>query len=87
MRVANISRRGFLGLLGGATLLGGTAREALSAAAHTERIPIGLELYTVDAAMKADFAGTLRRIAALGYREVEFPWYYGHSAADVVKAL
>jgi len=51
------------------------------------RIPIGLELYTVDEAMKVDFAGTLRKVAEIGYREVEFPWYHGHSAAEIAATL
>src|ERR1700738_1397973 len=48
---------------------------------------VGLELYTVNNAMKLDFDGTLHRVAALGYKSVEFPWFYGHSARAVRKSL
>jgi len=36
----------------------------------------GLQLYTVRDEMKRDFRGTLTRVAALGYREVEFAGYF-----------
>ncbi len=47
---------------------------------------IGLQLYTVRAAMARDFVGTLERVAAIGYREVEFAGYFERTAAEV-KAL
>ena len=34
-----------------------------------------------------DYAGTLKKVAALGYREVEAAGYYGHSAAGVKAAM
>jgi len=44
---------------------------------------IGLQLYTVRDQMKADFEGTLARVAEIGYKEVEFAGYFNHSPADV----
>src|SRR5215831_21084336 len=44
---------------------------------------IGLQLYTVRDAMKTDFAGTIAKVAATGYKEVEFASYFGHSPKDV----
>jgi sugar phosphate isomerase/epimerase len=44
---------------------------------------IGLELYTVRDLMKTDVEGTLAKVAAVGYREVEFAGYFNHSPADV----
>lgn len=41
----------------------------------------GVQLYTVRDELKRDFRGTLTRIAALGYREVEFAGYYDQSPA------
>lgn len=41
---------------------------------------IGLELYTVRDETAQDFAGTLRRVAAMGYKAVEFAGYGGLSA-------
>jgi sugar phosphate isomerase/epimerase len=48
---------------------------------------IGLQLYTVRAALEADFDATLARVAAIGYREVEFAGYFGHSALQVRASL
>jgi sugar phosphate isomerase/epimerase len=48
---------------------------------------IGLQLYTVRAALEADFDTTLARVAAIGYREVEFAGYFGRSAQEVRASL
>lgn len=45
--------------------------------------PIGLELYTVRKLMKTDVPGTLSKVAAVGYKEVEFAGYFGHSPKDL----
>ena len=39
----------------------------------------GVQLYTVRDELQRDFRGTLTRIAALGYREVEFAGYFDES--------
>jgi len=44
---------------------------------------IGLQLYTIRSLMGEDFEGTLERVAAIGYSEVEFAGYFGRPAADV----
>lgn len=49
--------------------------------------PIGLELYTVGAELDKDYDGTLRQIAAIGYKEVEFGVSSKRKAADVKKSL
>jgi sugar phosphate isomerase/epimerase len=48
---------------------------------------IGLQLYTVRAAMAKDVAGTLARVAEIGYREVEFAGYFDRAPAAVKAAL
>jgi sugar phosphate isomerase/epimerase len=48
---------------------------------------IGLQLYTVRAAMAADLPGTLKAVAALGYREVEFDGYFGRAGAELSRML
>ncbi|HZG84810.1 sugar phosphate isomerase/epimerase [Paenibacillus sp.] len=50
------------------------------------RMGIGLQLYTLRDETKADFPGTLRKVAALGYEGVEFAGYGGLSA-DSMKEL
>ena len=44
---------------------------------------IGLQLYTVRHQMEKDVEATIARVAATGYREVEFAGYFGKSPRDV----
>src|SRR5437879_8519470 len=79
-----MDRRTFLGTMTAATLL--TRR--LSFAADDHKIDkIGLQLYTVRGLMKQDFDGTLAKVAAIGYKEVEFAGYFDHSPKDVHAAV
>lgn len=48
---------------------------------------IGMQLYTVRRELEKDFEGTLRKVAALGYKEVEFAGYFGHKPAEVKSLL
>jgi len=48
---------------------------------------IGVQLYTVRVAMQSDFEGTLRRLAEMGYREVEFAGLFGRDPAQVRSLL
>jgi sugar phosphate isomerase/epimerase len=45
--------------------------------------PLGVQLYTVRAAMRADMEGTLRQVARIGYREVEFAGYFDRTPEQV----
>lgn len=47
----------------------------------------GLQLYTVRSELARDFRGTLARVAALGYREVEFAGYFDRPAQTVRSVL
>ena len=61
---------------------------AAQAAIQPVRLPpIGLQLYTVRALLARDFEGTLGRLAAIGYRELEFAGYHGRPAAAVRSSL
>jgi len=65
-----------------------TGREAQTSVASTEALDrIGVQLYTVRAAMQDDVEATLDRIAEIGYREVEFWKYYDHSPTDIRRML
>jgi sugar phosphate isomerase/epimerase len=44
---------------------------------------VGMQLYTVRRELEKDFEGTLGKVAALGYKEVEFAGYFGHRPAEV----
>jgi sugar phosphate isomerase/epimerase len=50
-------------------------------------LPLGLQLYSVRKVLPTDYAGTLHKVAALGYREVEAAGFDGHSAAEVKAAM
>jgi sugar phosphate isomerase/epimerase len=76
-------RRDVLRLLGALAL----SRSILASGSHRKINPIGLQLYTVRAALEADFDATLARVAAIGYREVEFAGYFGRTAKQVRASL
>jgi sugar phosphate isomerase/epimerase len=50
-------------------------------------LKIGLQLYTLREELEQDFEGTLRKVAALGYKGVEFFHYFGRTAAEVKQLL
>ncbi len=51
------------------------------------KIPIGVQLYSVRSVAEKDLAGTLAKVAQMGYEGVEFAGYYGHNAKDIRKML
>lgn len=55
---------------------------------HDDRVErIGLQLYTVRDRLATAFDSTLARIAAIGYREVEFAGYFGRAPGRVRESL
>ncbi len=85
-----MERRLFLSRLaaaaaGGASLAGSGQTAFAGGAARLSKL--GAQLYTVRRELKSDFEGTLSRVAALGYREVEFAGYFGRKPAEVKAAL
>jgi len=56
---------------------------------HAEALglPLGLQLYSVREQLPKDYLGTLKQIAALGYKEVEAAGFYDKPAADVKAAM
>ncbi len=55
---------------------------------HDDRVErIGLQLYTVRDRLATAFDSTLARIAAIGYREVEFVGYFGRAPGRVRESL
>jgi sugar phosphate isomerase/epimerase len=59
------------------------ARPLWAAASEHEIKKVGLQLYTVRSEMPKDFEGTIAKVAATGYKEVEFAGYFEHSPKDV----
>lgn len=56
-------------------------------ASHHGRLPLGIQLWTVKDEAAKDLEGTLRKVYASGFREIEFAGFYGKSAADIGKLL
>ncbi len=70
----------------GAASTAGTASTAGAATGEsgtTALGPLGLQLYTVRSEMENGVEQTLERVAAIGYQEVEFAGYFGHSPAEI----
>jgi sugar phosphate isomerase/epimerase len=84
-----ISRRSFLGVvplaLAGGACFSPTAFDARPAVGRLNKI--GLQLYTLRNEMKADFMGTLEKVAATGYKEVEFAGYFDRKPQEVKAVL
>lgn len=75
-----LNRRTFLGTLGSALLAARPARAA--------SIPrLGVQLYTVRGLLEKDFEGTLAKVAALGFTEVEFAGYFKLTPEQVRDSL
>jgi sugar phosphate isomerase/epimerase len=79
-----MKRRQFLFTAAAATTL--TVGRSAFAAAATHR-PLGVQLFTVMAQLEADFEGTLKALAAIGYREVETIGSFGRDPAELRAAL
>ena len=86
-----MNRRQLLGTLVAATAVAGLetplAWASRPRASFAGRSFPGLQLYTVGAALEEDFDGTLRQVAAIGYRDVELPAFYGKSAQALRQSL
>ena len=84
------TRRNFIATLGVAAL-GIASRDAMAAseilAPRRKLKRIGLQLYTVRDLMKNDLPGTLSKVAAIGYKEVEFAGYFGRTPAQIRELL
>jgi sugar phosphate isomerase/epimerase len=83
------TRRNFLATLGVAAF-GIASRDAIASellASNKKIKKVGIQLYTVRDLMKADVPGTLAKVAAAGYKEVEFAGYFGHTTAQIRELL
>ena len=81
------SRREFVKSTAASLVAYSALAQSKSVHAATFKLPLGLQLYSVRDLLPKDFAGTLKQLGALGYKEVESAGYYDHSAAEVKKAL
>lgn len=61
--------------------------EKVSAKSSRRIDSIGLQLYTVRKELEKDFESTLRKVAAIGYRKVEFAGYYNRTPSQIKQTL
>jgi len=67
---------------------GEAAMTAASGGSDTTRLqPLGVQLYTLRSEMEGRVEQTLERVAAIGYQEVEFAGYFGHSPTEIREIL
>jgi sugar phosphate isomerase/epimerase len=72
----------------GVGMMGSAAAEAAPRRKFFERIgkPIGLQLYTLGDAPEKDLEGTLAKVAAIGFRDLELPSLLGKTPAELKAA-
>ena len=89
MKVRSISRRTFFKSSATVAALA-TAHPARLFAAESyggNKIPFGLQLYSVRNECAKDLVGTVTAVAKMGYKGVEFAGYYGRDAKTLRKLL
>jgi sugar phosphate isomerase/epimerase len=82
-----LSRREFVAAMSGLALAGISTDPAVTPFARRHRLQFGIQLYTVRELLSQDLEGTLERVAAIGYREVELAGLYDRPADDFRRAL
>lgn len=81
-----MNRRNFI-KTGMAASVAATAHPSWAAEGPHKIERIGLQLYTVRKLMKQDFAGTIAKVAQIGYKEVEFAGYFDRTPQQVREVL
>jgi sugar phosphate isomerase/epimerase len=82
-----ISRRTFLKTASASAACAAVWSIAPRLMANSLGLPLGLQLYSVRDVLPKDYEGTLRQLAALGFREVEAAGFFNHSAGEVKQAM
>jgi sugar phosphate isomerase/epimerase len=82
-----LTRREFLGAVSAFSVGLGLGAAPVARAASDEKIPVGLQLYSVREQCKNDLPGTVAAVAKIGYRGVEFAGYHGRNAKELRKLL
>lgn len=81
----SVQRRQLIKL--GAAGLGLAAFPGAAFAQAKPEIRVGLQLYTLRDMMAKDVPGVLKLVATLGYKELEFAGYFGHSPQEIRKII
>jgi sugar phosphate isomerase/epimerase len=88
MKSVSMTRRAFFRVSAGAMTLAAGHRALFATQAYGgKKIPIALQLYTIGADLRQDMAGSLQKVAKLGYKGVEFAGFNNVDAKDIRKML
>lgn len=49
--------------------------------------PLGIQLYSIREYCAEDFIGSLKRVADIGYKGIEFAGLHGHKPEDIAKVV
>lgn len=82
-----ISRRAFLKTASASAAVAAAMGGASNLMANPLGLPIGVQLYSVREMLPKDYEGTLKKLAAIGYQEVEAAGFFGHTAVEVKQAM
>src|SRR5688572_10017739 len=85
--VEMLSRRSFLVSAGAGLSAAMINRVALASHHGHGPVPLGIQLWTVKDEAAKDLEGTLRKVYAAGFREIEFAGYYGKTPAEIGKLM
>src|SRR5215475_7286544 len=83
--MTDFSRRDFL--KAGATAATVAAFSPSLLSARPNGHPVGIQLFTVKDELAKDFDGTLKKVGAIGYKEVEAAGFYNKSAKEFRKSV
>jgi len=88
MKTQSISRREFLKTTAAVAVAATTPGDLFAAGEYGgNKIPFGLQLYSVRNECAKDLDGTVAAVAKMGYKAVEFAGYYGRGAKALRKLL
>jgi hypothetical protein len=83
-----MKRRNFLrGTAVGMTAFAAGTHCPRSLWANPYGLPVGLQLYTLREQLPNDIAGSLKKVAEIGYKEVEVYDFYGKTAKQFAQLL
>lgn len=85
--MSSFNRRDFLRTGLGASAFLMTAGAGLDLYADPYGIPVGLQLYTVRKQLDDDFAGTLRKVASVGYTQVQFSGFHNQPVPKIKQLI
>jgi sugar phosphate isomerase/epimerase len=85
--ILKYSRRDFVKASSASLIVGSSALHGAKVSAKTLNLPLALQLYSVRDLLPKDYAGTLKEIGALGYKEVESAGYFNQTAVEVKTAM